>query len=152
MIYQSKWKHIVFPYYEVFVLKVKIFSLLIDGQNDQIGNWNFTLQKIFHNTYIIRHKISVIINIIGSSYSQPEIFSCPCVQIFFHLSWTSVATFLSQRFRKVKIWDLANSCPKELNTSECSQEQIVETTLMMEDDEWQDDLPGLDWGVVQDSG
>ena len=62
-----------------FLSRSSNISLLIDGQNDQIGNWNFTLQKIFHNTYIIRHKISVIINIIGSSglYSQPKIFSCP---------------------------------------------------------------------------
>ena len=114
-----------------FLSRSSNISLLIDGQNDQIGNWNFTLQKIFHNTYIIRHKISVIINIIGSSglYSQPKIFSCPNIFPFILYFRCDLS---ESKVPKRKIWNLANSCQKELNAA-------METTMKIDDDECEDE-------------
>ena len=95
------------------------FSLefpLIDGHNETIGNWNFTLEKFFHNTSIIYQIFTVTINIIGSSsYTNGKFLSSNILQ--------SIFNFLSAIF-EVTGWGgilkLVNSC--EL------REAIVETT------------------------
>ena len=65
-----------------------MFSLefpLIDGQNDTIGNWNFTLEKFFHNTSIIYQIFTVTINIIGSSsYTNGKFLSSNILQSIFN--------------------------------------------------------------------
>ena len=90
------------------------FSLefpLIDGQNDTIGNWNFTLEKFFHNTSIIYQIFTVTINIIGSSsYTNGKFLSSNILQ--------SIFNFLSAIF-EVTEWErgilkLASSCEMRL--------------------------------------
>ena len=75
------------------------FSLefpLIDGQNDTIGNWNFTLEKFFHNTSIIYQIFTVTINIIGSSsYTNGKFLSSNILQ--------SIFNFLSAIFEVTEI-------------------------------------------------
>ena len=65
-----------------------MFSLefpLIDGQNDTIGNWNFTLEKFFHNTSIIYQIFTVTISIIGSSsYTNGKFLSSNILQSIFN--------------------------------------------------------------------
>ena len=84
---------------------------LIDGQMDLRGNWNFTLQKIFHNTFIIYHNSAVTINIIGSStcpkwkFLAPKYSSLPPEKL-----WVKVP----KRVDEGKFEILANSCSRGL--------------------------------------
>ena len=91
------------------------FSLefpLIDGHNETIGNWNFTLEKFFHNTSIIYQIFTVTISIIGSSsYTNGKFLSSNILQSIFN--FLSAIFEVTERERERGMLKLASSAKWE---------------------------------------